>query len=175
MNFSLLLDGLKAEREQNITIDVAYRYFSTQRRKFIVADTPGHEQYTPNMATGTSTAHLLVLLINAKNGIVTQTRRHSFIASLMGIKHFVVVINKMDLCGFFQSLFEEIKREYTEFSARLSVHDICFIPISATKGDNVVTPSKNMPWFHGKPLIEHLEEVHIAGDRNLIDLRFPCN
>lgn len=173
LDYSLLLDGLKAEREQNITIDVAYRYFSTPKRKFIVADTPGHEQYTPNMATGASTAHLLLLLINAKNGIVQQTRRHSFIASLMGIKHIVVVINKMDLVEYSEKVFEQIKREYIEFSARLSIHDVYFIPLSASKGDNVVEPSAHMPWFCGKPLLQHLEDVHIAGERNQVDLRFP--
>ena len=173
LDYSLLLDGLKAEREQNITIDLAYRYFATPRRKFIIADAPGHEQYTQNMATGASNANLLLLLVSAQNGIVAQTLRHSYIASLMGIRHFVVAVNKMDLVDYSQAVFEQIKKEYEAFSARLPVPDIHFIPLSAAQGDNVVAPSCHMPWHHGTPLLEYLEEVYIAGDRNLIDLRFP--
>ena len=173
MDFALLLDGLRSEREQNITIDVAYRYFSTPNRKFIIADTPGHEQYTRNMATGASTADMAIILIDARKGVITQSKRHTFIMSLLGISHLVVAVNKMDLVGYNHKVFEGIKRDYSEFIARLDIHDIHFIPISALVGDNVVKPSKNMPWFHGRPLIEYLENVHITSDRNLVDLRFP--
>ncbi len=173
IDFSLLLDGLEAEREQGITIDVAYRYFATPRRKFIIADSPGHEQYTRNMATGASTCDLAVILVDARNGVRPQTRRHSFIASLLGIRHLVVAINKMDAVGYDQAVFDRIVNDYTDFVTRLEVNDLHFIPISALKGDNVVMHGPNMPWFHGAPLLEYLETVHIASDRNLIDLRFP--
>jgi len=173
IDYSLLVDGLEAEREQGITIDVAYRYFSTPKRKFIIADTPGHEQYTRNMATGASTANLAVILIDARQGVLPQTRRHSFITSLLGIKHIVVAINKMDLVDFSEEVYEKIRADYTDFSAKLPVRDVKFIPISALKGDNVVAPSENTPWYHGGPLLDYLETVHIASDRNLIDLRYP--
>jgi bifunctional enzyme CysN/CysC len=171
---ALLTDGLRAEREQGITIDVAYRYFSTAKRKFIIADTPGHEQYTRNMATGASNCELAIILIDARNGVVTQTKRHSFITSLLGIKHVLVAINKMDLVDYSQDVYEEIKRDYTQFAARMQVDDIHFVPISALRGDNVVVPgSQQMPWYGGSTLMHLLENVHIASDRNLIDLRFP--
>jgi bifunctional enzyme CysN/CysC len=173
IDLALLTDGLKAEREQGITIDVAYRYFSTDRRKFIIADTPGHEQYTRNMATGASTCQLAIILIDARHGVQTQTRRHSFIVSLLGIKHVVVAVNKMDLVGYSQEVFEKIKDEYTGFVAKLGLPDITFIPMSALKGDNVVSKSEAMPWYSGPPLLDYLETVHIASDRNLTDLRFP--
>ncbi|MEZ6103287.1 MAG: sulfate adenylyltransferase subunit CysN [Pirellulaceae bacterium] len=170
---ALLTDGLKAEREQGITIDVAYRYFSTAKRKFIIADTPGHEQYTRNMATGASTCDLAIILIDARHGVVTQTKRHSFITSLLGIKHVLVAINKMDLVGYSEETFEKIKNDYTDFAARMIADDVHFIPISALNGDNVVDPSPNMTWYGGSTLMHMLENVHIASDRNLIDFRFP--
>ncbi|MBX9581789.1 MAG: sulfate adenylyltransferase subunit CysN [Gemmataceae bacterium] len=173
IDLALLTDGLKAEREQGITIDVAYRYFSTDRRKFIIADTPGHEQYTRNMATGASTCQLAVILIDARHGVQTQTRRHSYIVSLLGIRHVVVAVNKMDLVGYSRDVFERIKGEYTGFVAKLDLRDIAFIPMSALKGDNVVSRSDATPWYPGPPLLDHLETVHIASDRNLADLRFP--
>ncbi len=173
IDLALLLDGLKAEREQGITIDVAYRHFSTPKRRFIIADTPGHEQYTRNMVTGASTANLAIILIDAKRGVLTQSKRHGFIASLLGIPHIVVAINKMDLVGYSRKVYEDICAEYTEFAAKLSSKDLVFIPISALKGDNVVRRSENMPWYEGAPLLSHLETVHIASDQNLIDLRFP--
>ena len=173
VDLALLTDGLKAEREQGITIDVAYRYFSTDKRKFIIADTPGHEQYTRNMATGASTCQLAIILIDARYGVVTQTRRHSFIVSLLGIKHVIVAINKMDLVGYSQEVFETIKADYTGFVAKLDIPDVQFIPISALKGDNVVEKSPATPWYQGPPLLNHLETVHIASDRNLADMRFP--
>jgi bifunctional enzyme CysN/CysC len=173
IDFSLLLDGLKAEREQGITIDVAYRYFSTPRRKFIIADCPGHEQYTRNMVTGASTANLAVVLVDARAGILPQTRRHSFIASLLDIGHIVVAVNKMDLVDWSQDVFERLRADYVEFATRLEVRSVHFIPISALRGDNVVEPSSHMPWYRGVPLLDYLETVHIASDRNLIDLRFP--
>jgi bifunctional enzyme CysN/CysC len=173
VDLALLMDGLKAEREQGITIDVAYRYFSTARRKFIIADTPGHVQYTRNMVTGASTADLAIILVDAKNGILPQTKRHSFIASLLGIRHVVVAINKMDLVDYSQERYEEIRRQYIDFVAKLDIADLHFIPMSALKGDNVVDPGEKMKWFHGAPLMEHLETVQIASDRNLIDMRFP--
>lgn len=173
IDLALLTDGLKAEREQGITIDVAYRYFSTDRRKFIIADTPGHEQYTRNMATGASTCQLAIILIDARHGVMTQTRRHSFIVSLLGIKHVVVAINKMDLVDYSQDVFERIRDEYTDFVAKLELRDITFIPMSALKGDNVASKSDTMPWYSGPPLLDHLETVHIASDRNLSDMRFP--
>jgi bifunctional enzyme CysN/CysC len=172
-DLALLTDGLRSEREQGITIDVAYRYFSTPRRRFIIADTPGHEQYTRNMATGASTANLAVILIDARRGVMTQSRRHGFIASLLGIPHVLVVINKMDLVDYAETVFEDIRAEYGDFAAKLSFRDLAFIPISALRGDNVVHPHARMPWYQGVPLLAHLETVHIASDRNLIDLRFP--
>jgi bifunctional enzyme CysN/CysC len=170
---ALLTDGLKAEREQGITIDVAYRYFSTQKRKFIIADTPGHEQYTRNMATGASTADLAIILVDARHGVLTQTKRHSFIVSLLGIKHVLVAINKMDLVEFGQQRFEEIRDEYKQFASRLDIPDLHFIPISALMGDNVVDPSENMPWYNGSTLMNFLETVYIGSDKNLQDFRFP--
>jgi len=173
MDLALLVDGLQAEREQGITIDVAYRYFSTSKRKFIIADTPGHEQYTRNMATGASTCDLAIILIDARNGVQTQTRRHTFITSLLGIRHLVVAINKMDLVGFSEEVFDPIRKDYEDFSDRLDVGDVTFVPISALKGDNVVHPSRSMPWYSGSTLMHHLENVSIASDRNLEDFRLP--
>ena len=170
---ALLTDGLKAEREQGITIDVAYRYFSTAKRKFIIADCPGHEQYTRNMATGASTCDLAIILIDARHGVMTQTRRHSFIVSLLGIKHVLVAVNKMDLVDYSEEVYEKIKRDYRDFASRLEMVDQHFIPLSALKGDNLVDKSPNMPWYDGSTLMHHLENVHIASDRNLIDFRFP--
>ena len=170
---ALLTDGLKAEREQGITIDVAYRYFSTEYRKFIVADTPGHDQYTRNMATGASTADMAIVLIDARRGVLEQTKRHSFIISLLGIRHVIVAINKMDLVDFGEERYKEIKDEYLSFSTRLSVGDVQFIPLSALKGDNVVDKSDNMPWYKGSTLLHTLNTIYVASDRNLIDLRFP--
>ena len=172
-DLALLTDGLRAEREQGITIDVAYRFFSTQKRKFIIADTPGHEQYTRNMATGASTADLAVILVDARLGILDQTRRHSFIASLLGIKHMVVAVNKMDLVDYSKKAFTKIRRAFTRFATRLDIPDIHFIPMSALIGDNVVHRGENMPWYTGRTMLEFLEEVHIASDRNFIDFRFP--
>jgi len=170
---ALLTDGLKAEREQGITIDVAFRYFSTDKRKFIIADCPGHEQYTRNMATGASNCNLAVILIDARNGVIKQTKRHSFICSLLGIKHVVVAINKMDLVGWSEEKYNEIVEDFNAFVARLNFSDIHFIPISALKGDNVVDHSENMPWYDGPTLLHHLENVNISTDRNLIDMRLP--
>ena len=172
-NLALLTDGLRAEREQGITIDVAYRYFATPRRKFIIADTPGHIQYTRNMVTGASTADLAMVLIDARNGIVEQSRRHAFIASLLRIPHLVLCVNKMDLVDYDQGVFDAIKDEFRQFATKLDVTDLTFIPISALHGDNVVHRSANMPWYEGGSLLHHLEEVFIASDRNLIDARFP--
>jgi bifunctional enzyme CysN/CysC len=172
-DLALLTDGLRAEREQGITIDVAYRYFATPRRKFIIADTPGHIQYTRNMVTGASTADLALVLLDARNGVVEQSRRHAFLASLLGIPHLVVCVNKMDLVGWSQERFEEIKAEFRSFAMRLDVHDLSFIPVSALHGDNVVERSATMDWYEGTSLLHHLEETHIASDRNLIDARFP--
>jgi sulfate adenylyltransferase subunit 1 len=173
VNLALLTDGLRAEREQGITIDVAYRYFQTKRRKFILADTPGHEQYTRNMVTGASTADLSVVLVDARKGVSEQTRRHAFLASLLRIPHLVVCVNKMDLVGWDEEVFERIVDELTDWAARLDIWDITFIPISALHGDNVVERSTNMPWYGGAPLLYHLEHVVIATDRNLDDIRFP--
>lgn len=173
IDLSLLTDGLKAEREQGITIDVAYRYFSTPKRKFIIADTPGHIQYTRNMVTGASSANLALILIDARKGMVEQTRRHSFIASLLGIPHIVVCINKMDLVDFDQEVYEKIVDEFRMFSSRLDVKDIQFIPVSARLGDNVVNRSTNMPWYEGSTLMFHLENVHISSDLNHVDCRLP--
>ena len=173
VNLALLTDGLRAEREQGITIDVAYRYFATPRRRFIIADTPGHVRYTRNMVTGASTADLSIVLIDARNGVVEQSRRHAFIASLLGVPHLVVAVNKMDLVDWDRGQFERIVDDFREFAAKLEIRDITFIPISALQGDNVVDRSDNMPWYEGAPLLYHLEQVHIASDRNLIDARFP--
>jgi len=173
VDLSLLTDGLRAEREQGITIDVAYRYFATPKRKFIVADTPGHVQYTRNMVTGASTANLAIILIDARHGVIEQTCRHSFIASLLQIKHVVVCVNKMDLVDFSEEKFNKIREEYTNFASKLNIPDIRFIPISALMGDNVVEPSKNMPWYQGGTLMYTLETVNIASDLNMIDSRFP--
>lgn len=173
VDLALLVDGLQAEREQGITIDVAYRYFSTEKRKFIIADTPGHEQYTRNMATGASTCTLAVILIDARHGVLTQTRRHSYITSLLGIKHTVVAINKMDLVDFSEDVFNHIKTDYLSFAGRLGIRDLHFIPISALEGDNVVNKSDNMPWYDGPALMEFLESVEIASDKNMDEFRFP--
>lgn len=172
-DLALLTDGLRDEREQGITIDVAYRYFATPKRKFIIADTPGHIQYTRNMVTGASTANLSLILIDARKGLVEQTYRHSFIASLLQIPHLIVCINKMDLVGYSEEVFEKIKKDYQAFSAKLDVKDIRFIPISALNGDNVVNPSEKMSWFKGATLLYTLETIHIASDYNHIDCRFP--
>ncbi|HEX2699749.1 MAG TPA: GTP-binding protein [Acidimicrobiales bacterium] len=172
VNLALLTDGLRAEREQGITIDVAYRYFATPRRKFIIADTPGHVQYTRNMVTGASTADLAVVLVDARKGLVQQSRRHAFIATLLRIPHIVVCVNKMDLVDWDEAVFERIKDDFASFATRLDVADLSFIPVSALLGDNVVEQSPNMPWHRGLPLLAHLEEVHIASHRNLIDSRF---
>ena len=173
VNLALLTDGLKAEREQGITIDVAYRYFSTPKRKFIIADTPGHIQYTRNMVTGASTANVALILIDARNGIVEQTRRHAFIASLLQIPHLIICINKMDLVDYSQEVYDKIKEEFSAFSYKLDVKDVHFIPMSALNGDNVVEPSKEMSWYQGGTLLYALENVHIGSDHNFIDCRFP--
>ena len=173
IDLALFTDGLEDERQQGITIDVAYRYFSTDKRKFIIADTPGHEQYTRNMATGASTADLAIILIDARHGVLTQTKRHSFIVSLLGIKHIVVAINKMDIVDYDEAVFEKIKADYVEFASRLELPDVHFMPISALKGDNVVTNSPNMPWYTGSPLMTLLETVYIGSDRNMEDFRYP--
>ncbi len=173
IDFSLLTDGLKAEREQKITIDVAYRYFSTPARTFIIADTPGHEQYTRNMATGASTANVAIVLVDARHGVLTQTQRHTFIASLLGIPRLLIAVNKMDLVGYAQALFERIAAEYRDFAIRLGVVDLQFVPISALHGDNVVERSARMPWHQGDPILRYLEHVYIASDRNLVDFRLP--
>ena len=173
VNLALLTDGLRAEREQGITIDVAYRYFATPKRKFIIADTPGHVQYTRNMVTGASTANLAIILVDARKGIVEQTKRHSFIASLLGIPHIIYCINKMDLVNYEEEIFEKTKKELVGFSSKLTTKDIRFLPISALNGDNVVNRSKNMDWYEGSTLLHTLENIHIASDHNLIDCRFP--
>jgi bifunctional enzyme CysN/CysC len=172
-DLALLTDGLRAEREQGITIDVAYRYFATPKRKFIIADTPGHTEYTRNMVTGASSAHLALILIDARKGVIEQTRRHAFLSSMLGIPHMVVCINKMDLVDWDQATFERIKSDFMEFAARLNVRDITFIPISALRGDNVVHRSENLWWYDGSPLLSHLEQVYIGSDENFIDPRFP--
>ncbi|WP_280251675.1 adenylyl-sulfate kinase [Nocardia abscessus] len=172
-NLALLTDGLRAEREQGITIDVAHRYFATPRRKFIIADTPGHVQYTRNMVTGASTADLALILVDARKGVVEQTRRHAFLASLLGIPHLVLCVNKMDLADWSQERFEEIRAEFARWASKLDVSDLTFVPVSALHGDNIVHRGASMPWYEGTPLLHHLEEVHIASDRNLIDSRFP--
>lgn len=173
VNLALLTDGLKAEREQGITIDVAYRYFSTPKRKFIIADTPGHIQYTRNMVTGASTANVALILVDARNGVVEQTRRHAFIASLLQIPHLLVCINKMDLVDYSQETYDAIVADFKHFSRDLGIQDVGFIPISALKGDNVVDPSTRMPWYAGNTLLDFLETVHIASDHNFVDGRFP--
>ena len=172
-DLSLLTDGLRAEREQGITIDVAYRYFSTPRRKFILADTPGHIQYTRNMVTGASTADIALVVVDARRGISEQSRRHAFLASLLGVPHLVLCVNKMDLVDWSASRFEEIKAEFVEFAARLRIPDLTFIPISALQGDNVVDRSSNMAWYEGSTLLSSLDNLHVASDRNLVDVRFP--
>ncbi|CAM3067744.1 adenylyl-sulfate kinase [Prescottella defluvii] len=172
-DLALLTDGLRAEREQGITIDVAHRYFATPQRKFIIADTPGHEQYTRNMVTGASTADLALILVDARKGVLEQTRRHAFLSTLLGIPHLVLCVNKMDLVDWSQERFGEIKDEFGQFATKLDVRDLTFIPVSALEGDNVVTRTENMPWYEGSSLLHHLEDVHIASDRNLIDARLP--
>ena len=173
VNLALLTDGLRAEREQGITIDVAYRYFATPRRKFIVADTPGHVQYTRNMITGASTADVALILVDARKGVSEQSRRHAFLASLIGVPHLVLLVNKMDLVDWSQDVFDAITEDFAQFASRLRVHDLTFIPVSALKGDNVVDRSTNMPWYDGAALLHHLEHLHVASDRNLVDTRFP--
>jgi bifunctional enzyme CysN/CysC len=172
-NLALLTDGLRAEREQGITIDVAYRYFATPRRKFIIADTPGHIQYTRNMVTGASTADLALILVDARKGILEQSRRHAFLCSLLRVPHLVLCVNKMDLVDYSQEVFEKIADEFTSFAAKLEAPDLTVVPISALNGDNIVCRSANMPWYEGPSLLHHLEHVHIASDRNLVDVRFP--
>ncbi len=172
-DLALLTDGLRAEREQGITIDVAYRYFATPKRKFIIADTPGHTEYTRNMVTGASNAHVALILIDARKGVIEQTRRHAFLSSMLGVPHMVVCVNKMDLIDWDQDRYERIKSDFMEFAARLNVHDITFIPISALRGDNVVQRSEHMWWYDGSPLLNHLESVYIGSDENFIDPRFP--
>ncbi len=172
-NLALLTDGLRAEREQGITIDVAYRYFATPKRKFIIADTPGHIQYTRNMVTGASTADLAVVLVDARNGLTEQSRRHAFLATLLKVPHLVLAVNKMDLVGYDNAAFDRIAEEFAAFATKLEIGDLTFIPISALHGDNVVERSANMPWYDGPSLLHHLEHLHIASDRNLIDVRFP--
>jgi bifunctional enzyme CysN/CysC len=172
-NLALLTDGLRAEREQGITIDVAYRYFATPKRKFIIADTPGHIQYTRNMVTGASTADLAIILVDARNGLTEQSRRHAFLTTLLRVPHLVLAVNKMDLVGYDQEVFERISDDFSKFATKLEIQDLTFIPISALNGDNVVERSANTPWYDGPSLLHHLEHVHIASDRNLIDVRFP--
>ncbi|MEU5904284.1 GTP-binding protein [Micromonospora sp. NPDC047527] len=172
-NLALLTDGLRAEREQGITIDVAYRYFATPRRKFIIADTPGHIQYTRNMVTGASTADLALILVDARKGLVEQSRRHAFLCSLLRVPHLVLCVNKMDLVDWSQEVYEQIADEFTAFAAKLDVPDLTVVPVSALRGDNIVSRSENMPWYEGPSLLHHLERVHIASDRNLVDVRFP--
>ncbi len=173
VDLALLVDGLQSEREQGITIDVAYRFFSTDKRKFIIADTPGHEQYTRNMATGASTADLAIILIDARYGVQTQTRRHSFITKLLGLKHIMVAVNKMDLVEYSEARFNEIKAEYTEFAKDLGIENPIFVPLSALKGDNVVNPSEHMPWYKGEPLMAQLDNIEIGDNTNLENFRFP--
>ncbi|WP_129668331.1 sulfate adenylyltransferase subunit CysN [Phytoactinopolyspora endophytica] len=172
-NLALLTDGLRAEREQGITIDVAYRYFATPRRKFIIADTPGHIQYTRNMVTGASTADLAIVLVDARKGLVEQSRRHAFIVSLLRVPHLVLAVNKMDLVDWSEEVFEQISHDFTNFASKLDIPDLTAVPISALLGDNIVSRSENMPWYDGPSLLHHLEHVHHASDRNLVDVRFP--
>ncbi len=173
VNLALLTDGLRSEREQGITIDVAYRYFSTPRRKFIIADTPGHIQYTRNMVTGASTADVALVLVDARNGLVEQSKRHTFLATLLQIPHIIVCVNKMDLVDYDEKVFDSIREEFRDFASKLEIADLTFIPMSALKGDNVVERSEAMPWYRGLPLLTHLEEQEISSDRNLVDARFP--
>ena len=173
LDLALLTDGLRAEREQGITIDVAYRYFATPRRTFILADTPGHIQYTRNMVTGASTANIALVLADARHGILEQTRRHAFISSLLRVPHLVLCVNKMDLVGWDEDVYTEIANEFRDFATRLDITDLRFVPVSALHGDNVVEPSLNMPWYTGSPLLPIMEDIHVASDRNLIDPRFP--
>ena len=173
VDLALLLDGLAAEREQGITIDVAYRYFTTAKRKFIIADTPGHEQYTRNMVTGASTSELAIILIDARHGVLTQSKRHGFLISLLQIPHLIVAVNKMDLVDYSEEVYERIVEDYSAFSRKLDIHDITFIPISALDGDNVTTRSENTPWYNGHTLLHILENVHVAADKNFVDFRFP--
>ncbi|HEX4718876.1 MAG TPA: GTP-binding protein [Thermoleophilaceae bacterium] len=173
VNLALLTDGLRAEREQGITIDVAHRYFATPNRRFVIADTPGHIQYTRNMVTGAANADVAVILIDARNGVVEQTRRHAYIASLVGIRHLVACVNKMDLVGFHEAAFEAVAADFRELANKLSIPDITLIPVSALNGDNVVDRSGEMPWYQGPPLLHHLERVRVASDRNLFEVRFP--
>jgi sulfate adenylyltransferase large subunit len=173
VNLALLTDGLRAEREQGITIDVAHRYFATPRRRFVIADTPGHIQYTRNMVTGASTADVAVILIDARKGVLEQTRRHAYITSLVGVRHLVVCVNKMDLVGFDEAAFEAVATDFREVVCKLDIPDVTLIPVSALNGDNVVDRSTEMPWYEGPPLLYHLEHVHVASDRNLHDVRFP--
>jgi bifunctional enzyme CysN/CysC len=172
-NLALLTDGLRAEREQGITIDVAYRYFATPRRKFIIADTPGHIQYTRNMVTGASTADLALILVDARKGLVEQSRRHAFLTSLLRVPHLVLCINKMDLVDWDKSVYDKIADEFTSFAAKLEIGDLTIIPVSALNGDNIASRSEKSPWYEGPSLLHHLEHVHIASDRNLVDVRFP--
>jgi bifunctional enzyme CysN/CysC len=173
VDLALLTDGLRAEREQGITIDVAYRYFATPKRKFILADTPGHIEYTRNMVTGSSTADIALVLVDARKGVLEQTRRHAFIASLLRVPHLVLCVNKMDLVDYDEKVYDEITDEFRDFAARLDINDLRFVPVSALTGDNVVDSSENMPWYQGSPLLEIMETIHVASDRNLIDARFP--
>lgn len=173
VDLALLTDGLRAEREQGITIDVAYRYFATPKRKFVLADTPGHIQYTRNMVTGASTADVALVLIDARKGLLEQTKRHAFLSTLLGVPHMVVCVNKMDLVDYSGDRFEELVDEFSEFASRLDVRDLRFVPVSALVGDNVISRSENMDWYPGMPLLPMLEEIHVASDRNLIDVRFP--
>ena len=173
IDLALLTDGLRAEREQGITIDVAYRYFATPKRKFVLADTPGHIQYTRNMVTGSSTANIALILVDARQGILEQTRRHSFLASLLGVPHLILCVNKMDLVDWSQERFDEVVEEFLQFARRLDISDLRFVPVSALEGDNVVQQSQNMPWYHGPTVLEMLEGIHIGSDQNLIDVRFP--
>jgi bifunctional enzyme CysN/CysC len=173
VDLALLTDGLRAEREQGITIDVAYRYFATPKRKFVLADTPGHIQYTRNMVTGSSTANIALILVDARNGVLEQTRRHSFLASLLGVPHLVLCVNKMDLVDWSEERYDEVVEDFSEFARRLDIHDLRFVPVSALEGDNIVDPSQNMPWYHGPTVLELLEDIHIGSDPNLIDVRFP--
>lgn len=173
VDLALLTDGLRAEREQGITIDVAYRYFATPKRKFVLADTPGHIQYTRNMVTGASKANISLILVDARKGILEQTRRHSFLASLLGVPHLVLCVNKMDLVDWSEERFNEVADEFRDFATRLDVHDLRFVPVSALEGDNVVDRSENMEWYHGPTVLELLEDIHVASDQNMIDVRFP--
>ena len=172
-DLALLTDGLRAEREQGITIDVAYRYFATPKRKFIIADTPGHAQYTRNMVTGASNADVSLILIDARKGVIEQTRRHAFLSSMLGVPHMAVCVNKMDLVDWDLERYEQIRSDFMQFAARLNIHDIAFIPISALNGDNVVARTENMSWYEGTPLLSHLESIYIGSDENFIDPRFP--